>query len=399
MLDEEEQLNEVVITSAARTAVGRYGGSLRDIPPTELGAIATRTALERSSLEPDQVEQVVFGNVIHSAPEDMYMARVVGIKAGIPVEVAAFTVNRLCGTGVQAIVSATQSIATGDADVAVAGGAESMSRGPYWIPNARWGARMGDTSMVDPVVGGLTDPFYDIQMGVTAENLAESHDISREDQDEFSVESHRRASRAIEEGRFEEQIVPVELKSKKGTSEFAQDEHVRPDATVETMAKLKPVFKKDGTVTAGNASGMNDAGAALVLMSAEKAQQLDAPVRARVLSYAYCGVDPKVMGIGPVPAVRKAMERAGKTLDEVEIVELNEAFAAQSLAVIKDLGLDREIVNPNGGAIALGHPIAATGAVITTKILYEMERRDLKLGLVSLCIGGGQGIAMLLGRD
>ena len=368
-------------------------------PPTELGAIATRTALERSNLEPEQVEQVVFGNVIHSAPEDMYMARVVGIKAGIPKEVAAFTVNRLCGTGVQAIVSATQSIATGDADVAVAGGAESMSRGPYWVPNARWGARMGDTNMVDPVVGGLTDPFNDIHMGVTAENLAESHDISREDQDEFSVESHRRATRAIEEGLFEEEIVPVELKSKKGTTEFAQDEHVRPDATLETMAKLKPVFKKDGTVTAGNASGMNDAGAAVVLMSAEKAQQLGAPVRARVLSYAYCGVDPKVMGIGPVPAVRKAMERAGKTLDEVEIVELNEAFAAQSLAVIKDLGLDREIVNPNGGAIALGHPIAATGAVITTKILYEMERRDLKLGLVSLCIGGGQGIAMLLGRD
>jgi acetyl-CoA C-acetyltransferase len=385
-----------VITSAARTAVGRYGGSLKDQPPTELGALATKTALERSGIEPEQVDQVVFGNVIHSAPEDMYMARVVAMKAGIPKEVPAFTVNRLCGTGVQAIVSAAQSIATGDAEVAVAGGAESMSRGPYWMPDARWGARMGETKMVDPVVGGLTDPFNQIHMGVTAENLAESHSISREDQDEFSVESHRRAARAQEEGLFDEEIVPVELKSKKGTSEFAKDEHVRPDASLEGMAKLKPVFKPDGTVTAGNASGMNDAGGAVVLMTAEAAERLGAPVRGRILSYSYCGVDPKVMGIGPVPAVRKALERAGKSIDDVDVIELNEAFAAQSLAVIKDLGLDREKVNPNGGAIALGHPIAATGAVITTKILYEMERNKQDLGLVTLCIGGGQGIAMLV---
>jgi acetyl-CoA C-acetyltransferase len=391
-------LNEVVITSAARTAVGRYGGSLKEQPPTELGALAAKTALERSGIAPDDVDQVVFGNVIHSAPEDMYMARVVAIKAGIPKEVPAFTVNRLCGTGVQAIVSAAQSIATGDAEVAVAGGAESMSRGPYWMPHARWGARMGETKMVDPVVGGLTDPFNDIHMGVTAENLAESHSISREEQDEFSVESHRRAARAQAEGLFDEEIVPVELKSKKGTSEFTQDEHVRPDASMETMGKLKPVFKPDGTVTAGNASGMNDAGAAVVLMSAEAAERLGAPVRGRILSYSYCGVDPKVMGIGPVPAVRKALDRAGKSIDEVDVIELNEAFAAQSLAVIKDLGLDREKVNPNGGAIALGHPIAATGAVITTKILYEMERKDQDLGLVTLCIGGGQGIAMLIER-
>jgi acetyl-CoA C-acetyltransferase len=392
-------LTEVVITSAARTAVGRYGGSLKDQPPTDLGALATRTALERSRIAPDQVDQVVFGNVIHSAPEDMYMARVVAIKAGIPKEVPAFTVNRLCGTGVQAIVSAAQSIATGDAEVAVAGGAESMSRGPYWMPHARWGARMGETKMVDPVVGGLTDPFNDIHMGVTAENLAESHSITREAQDEFSVESHRRATRAQEEGRFDEEIVPVELKSKKGTSEFTKDEHVRPDASIEGMAKLRPVFKPDGTVTAGNASGMNDAGAAVVLMSAAAAQRLGAPVRGRILSYAYCGVDPKVMGIGPVPAVRKALDRAGASLDDVDVIELNEAFAAQSLAVIKDLELDREKVNPNGGAIALGHPIAATGAVITTKILYEMERKGQNLGLVTLCIGGGQGIAMLIGRS
>ena len=389
-------MTEVVITSAARTAVGRYGGSLKDQPPTELGALATRTALERSGIEPHQVDQVVFGNVIHSAPEDMYMARVVGMKAGIPKEVPAFTVNRLCGTGVQAIVSAAQSIATGDAEVAIAGGAESMSRGPYWMPQARWGARMGETKMVDPVVGGLTDPFNDIHMGVTAENLAESHSISREDQDEFSVESHRRAARAQEQGLFDEEIVPVELVSKKGTTEFTKDEHVRADASIEGMAKLRPVFKPDGTVTAGNASGMNDAGAAVVLMSAEAAERLGAPVRGRILSYSYCGVDPKVMGIGPVPAVRKALERAGRSLDDVDVIELNEAFAAQSLAVIKDLDLDRAKVNPNGGAIALGHPIAATGAVITTKILYEMERRGHDLGLVTLCIGGGQGIAMLV---
>jgi len=392
-------LTEVVITSAARTAVGRYGGSLKDQPPTDLGALAARTALERSRIDPDQVDQVVFGNVIHSAPEDMYMARVVAMKAGIPKEVPAFTVNRLCGTGVQAIVSAAQSIATGDAEVAVAGGAESMSRGPYWMPHARWGARMGETKMVDPVVGGLTDPFNDIHMGVTAENLAESHSISREEQDAFSVESHRRATRAQEEGLFDEEIVPVELKSKKGTSEFTKDEHVRADASIEGMAKLRPVFKPDGTVTAGNASGMNDAAAAVVLMSAEAAERLGAPVRGRILSYSYCGVDPKVMGIGPVPAVRKALDRAGRSLDDVNVIELNEAFAAQSLAVIKDLDLDREKVNPNGGAIALGHPIAATGAVITTKILYEMERKGQDLGLVTLCIGGGQGIAMLVGRN
>ena len=392
-------MNEVVITAAARTAVGRYGGSLKGTAPTDLGATAVVAAMERAAIEPSQVDQVVFGNVIHSAPEDMYMARVVAIKAGIPKEVPAFTVNRLCGTGVQAIVSAAQTIATGEADVAIAGGAESMSRGPYWMPDARWGARMGDTGVVDPVVGGLTDPFDRIHMGVTAENLAESHDISREQQDEFSVESHQRAARAQEQGLFDDEIVPVELKSKKGTSEFVRDEHVRPDATLEGLGKLKPVFKPDGTVTAGNASGMNDAGAAVVLMSAQKAEELGVPVRARILSYSYCGVDPRIMGIGPVPAVRKAMERAGRSLDDVDVIELNEAFAAQSLAVIKDLGLDRKKVNPNGGAIALGHPIAATGAVITAKILYEMDRRDQDLGLVTLCIGGGQGIAMLLGRD
>ncbi|MEX1143004.1 MAG: beta-ketothiolase BktB [Thermoleophilaceae bacterium] len=389
----------VVISSAARTAVGSYGKSLAGVPTTDLGATAVSAALERAQVEPDQVEQVVFGNVIHSDPEDMYMARVVGMKAGIPKESPAVTVNRLCGTGVQAIVSAAQAIQTRDADCVVAGGAENMSRGPYWMPAARFGARMGEAKMVDPVVGGLTDPFDKVHMGITAENLAESHSISREAQDEFAIESHRRAKAAIDAGRFEGEIVPVEVKVKREQVAFEQDEHVRPDASIEGMAKLKPVFKVDGTVTAGNASGMNDAGAAVVLMSEEKARETGAPVRAKILSYAYCGVDPRTMGIGPVPAVKKAMDRAGRSLDEVGVIELNEAFAAQALAVMQDLELDPAKVNPNGGAIALGHPVAATGAVITAKILAEMEREDHELGLVTLCIGGGQGIALLLGRS
>jgi acetyl-CoA C-acetyltransferase len=392
-------VTSVVISSAARTAIGTFGRSLRDVPPTELGAIVAHAAIDRAGLEPDQVEQVVFGNVIHTSPEDMYMARVVGIRAGIPKEAPAFTVNRLCGTGVQAIVSAAQAIQAGDADVALAGGAESMSRGAYWLENARWGARMGDASLTDAVVGCLTDPFHKIHMGVTAENLAESHGISRDAQDEFALESHRRAQAAIEAGRFEEEVVPVEIKKHKETIEFTVDEHVRRDASLEAFTKLRPAFRKHGTVTAGNASGVNDAAAAVVVMSAERAEELRAPVRARILSYAVCGVEPKTMGIGPVPAVRKALTRAGKTLDDVDVIELNEAFAAQSLAVLKDLGLDTEKVNPNGGAIALGHPIAASGAILMTKILYDMERNDHKLGLVSLCIGGGQGIAMLIERD
>jgi acetyl-CoA C-acetyltransferase len=392
-------VTEVVISSAVRTAVGSYGKSLKEVPPSELGALAARTALERAGVEPGRVDQVVFGNVIHSAAEDMYMARVVGMKAGVPKEAPAFTVNRLCGTGVQAMVSGAQSIQTGDAEVVLTGGAESMSRGPYWFPKGRFGARMGEAELLDPVLGGLTDPFNRIHMGVTAENLAESHSISREEQDEYALESHRRAEAAIEAGKFEDEVVPVAVKVKKEERQFKVDEHVRRGATIEALAKLPPAFKKDGTVTAGNASGMNDAGAAVVLMHERKAEELGAPVRARILAYAYCGVDPATMGIGPVPAVRKVLDRAGVSLDDVDVIELNEAFAAQTLAVIDDLGLDRERVNPNGGAIALGHPIGATGAVITAKILSEMEREDHKLGLVTLCIGGGQGIAMLLGRD
>ena len=393
------QVSDVVISSAARTAIGSFGRSLRDVPPTELGASAARAAIERAGLDPAQVEQIVFGNVIHTSPEDHYLARVVGINAGIPKESPALTLNRLCGSGLQAVISAAQMIQTGDAEVVLAGGAESMSRGAYWMENARWGARMGDASLVDSVVGTLTDPFHKIHMGVTAENLARSHGISREAQDEFAVESHRRAIAAIEAGRFEAEVVPVEVKTRKGTVEFKVDEHARPDVTLEALAKLKPAFDPDGTVTAGNASGINDAAAAVVVMSGERAQRLGAPVRGRIVSYAVCGVEPKTMGIGPVPAVRKALERAGKQLDGVDIVELNEAFAAQSLAVLQDLGLDTTRVNPNGGAIGLGHPVAATGAILVTKILNEMEREDHKLGLVSLCIGGGQGIAMLIERD
>jgi acetyl-CoA C-acetyltransferase len=392
-------MSDVVISSSARTAIGSFGRSLRDVPPTELGATAARAAIDRARLDPGQIDQVVFGNVIHTSPEDHYLARVVGIDAGVPKESPALTVNRLCGSGLQAIVTAAQMIQTGDADVVLAGGAESMSRGAYWMENARWGARMGDASLVDSVVGALTDPFNKIHMGVTAENLAKSHGISREAQDEFALESHRRAIAAIEAGRFEEEIVPAAVKSRNGTDEFKVDEHARADVSLEGLAKLKAAFEKDGTVTAGNASGVNDAAAAVVVMSAQRAEQLGATVMGRIASFAVCGVEPKTMGIGPVPAVRNALARAGRTLDEVDVIELNEAFAAQSLAVMQDLDLDSTRVNPNGGAIGLGHPVAATGAILVTKILHEMQRKDDKLGLVSLCIGGGQGIAMLIERD
>jgi acetyl-CoA C-acetyltransferase len=392
-------MTDVVIASAARTAIGSYGKGLASVPPSDLGAAAASEAMDRAGIQPEQVDHVVFGNVIHTEPGDAYMARVVGIKAGIPKEVPAYTVNRLCGTGVQAIVSAAQAIQTGEAEVAVAGGAESMSRGPYWLPAARWGARMGEAELIDPVMGALTDPFESILMGVTAENLAARGSISRERQDEFAVRSHRLAAEARAAGRFDEQIVGVPVKSKRDITPFARDEHIREDASLEGMAKLRPVFKRDGTVTAGNASGMNDAGAAVVLMSAGRAAELGVPARARIIAYASCGVEPSIMGIGPVPAVRKVLERSGRRLEDVQVIELNEAFAAQALAVIDGLGLDEEKVNPNGGAIALGHPIAATGAAITTKILDEMERRDLELGLVTLCIGGGQGIALLLARE
>jgi acetyl-CoA C-acetyltransferase len=393
-------LTNVVISSAARTAIGSYGKSLAGVTPTDLGATAATAAIERAGLQPDQIEHVVFGNVIHTETADAYMARVVGMKAGVPKETPAFTVNRLCGTGVQALVSACQAIQTGEASVTLAGGAESMSRAPMWLSQGRWGSKMGPAPIVDPVQGALTDPFHDIKMGVTAENLAERMSITREEQDAFAVESHRRASEAQRAGRFDAEVVPVEVRVKRDVVAFDQDEHIRHEVDQAAMAKLPAIFKKDGgTVTAGNASGMNDAGAALVLMSDEQAAELGAPVRARVLAYASCGVDPEVMGIGPVPAVRKVLDRAGVALDDIGVIELNEAFAAQALAVMKDLDLDPARVNPNGGAIALGHPIAATGAAITAKCLSEMERADHRYGLVTLCIGGGQGIAMLLGKE
>jgi len=386
-----------VIASAVRTPIGSYGRSLRDVAPTELGAHAARAALDRAGVPPERVDHVVFGNVIHTAPEDMYMARVVAMKAAVPKETPAYTVNRLCGTGVQAIVSAVQAIQVGDAEVALAGGAESMSRGPYWAPSVRWGARMGETALVDAVVGVLTDPFHDVHMGVTAENLAERGAISRERQDAFALESHRRAAAARAAGRFADQIVPIEVPARRGAVTVDADEHIREDVALDALAKLKPAFKPGGTVTAGNASGMNDAGAAVVLLAPERAEALGTPVKARVLAYATCGVDPAYMGIGPVPAVRKVLERAGVALDDIGVIELNEAFAAQALAVIDELGLDPEKVNPNGGAIALGHPIGATGAAITAKCVAEMERAGHRYGLVTLCIGGGQGIALLLG--
>lgn len=393
-------MTNVVISSAARTAIGSYGKSLAGVAPSDLGATAAKAAIERAGIAPEQIEHVVFGNVIHTETADAYMARVVGMKAGVPKETPAYTVNRLCGTGVQALVSACQAIQTGEADVTLAGGAESMSRAPMWLGSARWGSKMGPAPIIDPVQGALTDPFHDIKMGVTAENLAERMGISREEQDAFAVESHRRASAAQGAGKFDDEVVGVGVKVKREVVDFVRDEHIRHEVDAAGMAKLPAIFKREnGTVTAGNASGMNDAGAALVLMSDEKASALGAPVRARVLAYASCGVDPEVMGIGPVPAVRKVLERSGVALDDIGVIELNEAFAAQALAVIKDLDLDPARVNPNGGAIALGHPIAATGAAITTKCLSEMEREGHRYGLVTLCIGGGQGIAMLLGRD
>jgi acetyl-CoA C-acetyltransferase len=389
----------VVIASAARTAIGSYGKSLKDVPATELGRIAAAAAVERSGLRPDQIEHVVIGNVIHSNTNDMYMARVVSVTAGIPIETPALTVNRLCGSGVQSIVTAAMHIQTGDVETALAGGAESMSQVPYWVPEARWGAKMGPGKLVDPVVGGLTDPFRKIHMGVTAENLSERDAISREDQDQFALRSHQKAAAARDAGKFADDIVPVTLKTRKGETVFDTDEHIRGDISLEALAKLKPAFKReDGTVTAGNASGLNDAGAAVVLLSAEKAQALGTPVRAKIVGYAITGVDPNIMGIGPVTAIRKVLDRTGVGLDDVGVIELNEAFAAQSLAVMRELGMadDDPRVNPNGGAIALGHPIGASGTAITVKAIGELERTGERYGLVSLCIGGGQGIALLL---
>jgi acetyl-CoA C-acetyltransferase len=389
---------EVVILSAVRTAVGKYGGSLKDKPPSELATIATKEAVARAGITPEDVKHAVFGNVIHTDPKDMYLSRVAAVNAGIPVETPALTLNRLCGSGLQAIVSAAQMIKLGDVETAVAGGAECMSRGQYWLPAMRWGQRLSDASVIDAMVAALTDPFDNLHMGVTADNLAEKYGITREAQDAFAVESHRRATAAMKSCRFAEQIVPIELKSKEGVTKFTTDEHARADATVESMAKLKPAFSKTGTVTPGNASGINDAAAALVLTSMENADKRGLKPMARLVAYSHAGVDPKFMGIGPVPAIRSILQKTGLKLSDMDVIELNEAFAAQALSVIKELDLPLEKTNPNGGAIALGHPIGATGSLITVKALYELHRICGRYALVSLCIGGGQGMAAIFER-
>jgi acetyl-CoA C-acetyltransferase len=389
---------DVVVLSAVRTAIGKYGGSLKDKSPSELAATVTKEAVARAAIDPNLVDHVVFGNVIHTDQRDMYLSRVAAVKAGIPVEVPALTLNRLCGSGLQAIVSAAQMIKLGDARAAVAGGTECMSRGQYWLPNMRWGQRLNDGAVFDAMVGALTDPFDNVHMAVTAENLATKFNISREEQDEFAVESHRRAVQAIKNCRFGEQIVPIELKSKEGVTQFTTDEHVRADASLEGMAKLKPAFSKTGTITAGNASGINDAASAVVLMDHEVAEQRGLKPMARLVAYSNAGVDPKYMGIGPVPAIRDVLKRSDLGLEDMDVIELNEAFGAQALAVIKELDLPRDRTNPNGGAIALGHPIGATGCLITVKALYELHRIQGRYALVSLCIGGGQGIAAVFER-
>ena len=355
-------------------------------------------AVERSGLAPRDIGHCVVGQVVHSDRRDMYMSRVAALKGGLPIETPALTVNRLCGSGLQAVVSAAQMILLGDCEAAVAAGAESMSRAPYWLPAARFGARMGDGTMEDPMIGALTCPMGDTHMGITAENLAEKYDISREQQDELAAESHRRAQRAQEEGRFDGQILPIELKTRRGVTVFDRDEHVRPDCQAEDMAKLRPAFKKEGTVTAGNASGINDGAAAVVLMERGAAEARGLAPMARLVGYSLAAVDPAIMGIGPAPAVRQLVEKTGVAIDEVDLWEANEAFAAQALSVVKELGLDPEKVNPNGSGIGLGHPIGATGALITVKALHELQRIEGRYAVVTMCIGGGQGIAALFER-
>ena len=389
---------EVVVVSGTRTGIGDYGGSLKDFAPTKLGAIAIKEAVARAKVDPASIGHVVMGSVIHGEVKDMYMSRVAAIEAGLPVGTPCLTVNRLCGSGLQAIVSAAQHILLGDTDVTVGAGAESMSRAAYFLPAGRWGQRMGDASIVDAMTGALHDPFGNGHMGVTAENIAAKYGFTREQQDAFSVESHRRAAQALEKGYFKSQIVPVEVKTRKGTEPYTADEHVRKDVKLEDMAKLKAVFKKDGTVTAGNASGINDAGAAIVMMEAGAARKAGVRPLARLVAYAHAGVEPNVMGLGPIPAVKRVFEKAGLKPSDMDVIESNEAFAAQAMAVTKDLGLDPANVNPNGGAVALGHPIGATGCILTVKALYELERTQRRYALVTMCIGGGQGIAAIFER-
>jgi len=389
---------EVVVLSGVRTAIGDYGGSLKDVPPTALGATVIREAVKRASIDPAQIGHVVVGSVIHGEARDMYISRVAAVDAGLPVTTPCLTVNRLCGSGLQAIVSAAQHILLGDTDCVIGGGAESMSRAAYFMPAARWGQRMGDSGIVDAMVGALHDPFGNGHMGITAENLAAKFGFTREQQDEFSLESHRRAANAIRSGHFKSQIVPVEVKTRKGPVAFDTDEHVRLDAKIEDMSKLKPAFKKDGTVTAGNASGLNDAAGAIVMMEAGAASKQALKPIARLVAYSHAGVAPEIMGYGPVPAVRRLFEKTGLKPADMDVVESNEAFAVQAMTVTKELGLDPKKVNPNGGAVALGHPIGATGAILTVKALNELHRIGGKYALVTMCIGGGQGIAAIFER-
>ena len=390
---------EVVVVSGVRTAIGTFGGSLKDIPPTELGALVVRESLARAHVDGKDVGHVVFGHVVNSEPKDMYLSRVAAINGGCAKETPAFNVNRLCGSGLQAIISASQGILLGDYDIAIGAGAENMSRAPYASLATRFGARMGDTKMVDMMVGALHDPFHTIHMGVTAENVAKEFGISRDDQDALALESHRRAEAAWAEDRFKGQIVPVMLKSRKGDVAFDKDEHFRTGATLADFQKMKPVFvKEDGTVTAANASGINDAAAAVLLMEAAAAKARGTQPLARLVGYAHAGVEPKIMGIGPVPATKAVLAKTGLKLDQMDVIEANEAFAAQACAVTKGLGADPAKVNPNGSGISLGHPIGATGAVITVKAIHELHRTGGRYALVTMCIGGGQGIAAIFER-
>lgn len=390
---------QVFVVGAARTAIGSFGGSLKDLPLCELATVAVRAAIERAGIEPELVGHVVMGNVIPTEPKDAYLSRVAAIDAGVPQETPAFNVNRLCGSGLQAIVSAAQSVLLGDTDIAIGAGAESMSRGPFIMSNLRWGARLGNTEAVDYMNGILHDPWKRMHMGVTAENVAARYDIDRDAQDQLAVESQQRAARAIAKGYFDEQIVPVEIKNRKGTSHFNRDENVRADVTIEQLSAMKPMFaKENGTVTAGNASSLNDGAAALVLMEGSAAEKLGLSPLARLVGYAHAGVDPDYMGIGPVPAVRRVLEKTGLKLEQIDVIEANEAFAAQACAVIKELGLNPEIVNPNGSGISLGHPVGATGGIISIKAIYELRRTGGRYALVTMCIGGGQGIAAIYER-
>ena len=390
-------MTDIVILGGARTAIGTFGGSLAGTTPIDLGTVAAKAALERGGVEPGQIGHVAFGHVINTEPRDMYLSRVAAMQAGIPDTTPAMNVNRLCGSGVQAIVSVIQSLMLGDAEFGLAGGAENMSRSPYILPQARWGQKMGDAGAQDMMLGALNCPFGTGHMGVTAENVAKEHDISREAQDAFAMESQTRAAAAIEAGYFDEQITPVEVRVKRDMVAFERDEHPKA-STMEALAGLRTVFQKDGTVTAGNASGINDGAAAITLATADAAEKAGLTPKARVIGYAHAGVRPEVMGIGPVPAVENLLAKTGLSAGDFDVIESNEAFAAQALAVNKGLGLDSAIVNPNGGAIALGHPVGATGAIITVKAMYELERIGGKRALITMCIGGGQGIALAIER-